>query len=109
MTEGIGEVGGFSVELANHKRLYMIETAQKGLAWLRLKASGTAAHGSLIHDDNAVTRLARTISRIGEHRFPIQLTPPVQEFLEAACDAAGVPFDPSDPEAVIDSSARRRE
>ena len=101
VTEGIGEVGGFSVELANHKRLYMIETAQKGLAWLRLKASGTAAHGSLIHDDNAVTRLARTISRIGEHRFPIQLTPPVQEFLEAACDAAGVPFDPSDPEAVI--------
>jgi acetylornithine deacetylase/succinyl-diaminopimelate desuccinylase-like protein len=102
VTEGIGEVGGFSVELANHKRLYMIETAQKGLAWLRLRASGTAAHGSLIHDDNAVTRLARTISRIGEHRFPIQLTPPVQEFLEAACDAAGVPFDPSDPEAVID-------
>ena len=39
--EGIGEVGGFSFELANHKRIYMIETAQKGLAWLRL-ASGTA-------------------------------------------------------------------
>jgi acetylornithine deacetylase/succinyl-diaminopimelate desuccinylase-like protein len=48
VSEGIGEVGGFSFELANHKRIYMIETAQKGLAWLRLRASGTAGHGSLI-------------------------------------------------------------
>ncbi len=101
VTEGIGEVGGFSFELANHKRIYMIETAQKGLAWLRLRASGTAGHGSLIADDNAVTRLARTVTRIGEHKFPVQLTPSVEQFLTAACDAADIPFDPRDPEAAL--------
>jgi acetylornithine deacetylase/succinyl-diaminopimelate desuccinylase-like protein len=101
VSEGIGEVGGFSFELANHKRIYMIETAQKGLAWLRLRASGTAGHGSLIADDNAVTRLARTVTRIGEHSFPVQLTPSVEQFLAAACDAADIPFDRRDPEAAL--------
>ena len=102
VTEGIGEVGGFSFELANHKRLYMIETAQKGLAWLRLRATGTAAHGSLIADDNAVTRMARTITRIGEHEFPMQLTPTVEQFLAAVCEAAGIRFDRQDPQAALD-------
>jgi acetylornithine deacetylase/succinyl-diaminopimelate desuccinylase-like protein len=101
VSEGIGEVGGFSVELANHKRLYMIETAQKGLAWLRLRATGTAGHGSLIADDNAVTRLAKTVTRIGEHRFPVQLTPTVARFLEAVCDAADIDYSPDDPEASL--------
>jgi len=100
-TEGIGEVGGFSFELANKKRLYMIETAQKGLAWLRLRATGTATHGSLIADDNAVTRLAKTITRIGEHRFPVQMTPTVEDFLSRACEAAGIAFDPRDPEPAL--------
>lgn len=100
-TEGIGEVGGFSFELANKKRLYMIETAQKGLAWLRLRATGTATHGSLIADDNAVTRLAKTVTRIGEHRFPVQMTPTVEDFLSRACEAAGIAFDPRDPEPAL--------
>lgn len=102
VSEGIGEVGGFSFQLDEQRRLYMVETAQKGLAWLRLKATGTAAHGSLLSDDNAVTRLSRTIARIGAHRFPVQLTPAVEQLLEAVCDAAGVPFDPSEPEAALE-------
>ena len=102
VTEAIGEVGGFSYELANHKRLYLIETAQKGLAWLRLTAAGTAAHGSLVHDDNAVTRLAATIARIGNHTFPLQLTPNVERFLQQVCEAAGIPFDGADPRAALE-------
>ena len=80
----------------------MIETAQKGLAWLRLKATGTAGHGSLLSQDNAITRLSRTIARIGAHKFPVQLTPAVEQLLEAVCDAAGVPFDASDPESALE-------
>jgi acetylornithine deacetylase/succinyl-diaminopimelate desuccinylase-like protein len=101
VTEGIGEVGGFSVEFANRKRLYLIETAQKGIAWLRLRASGTATHGSLIAEDNAVTRLARTVTRIGEHRFPVQLTPNVERLLREVSDAAGLDYSPDDPEAAL--------
>lgn len=102
VTHGIGEVGGFSYQLDEQRRLYMLETAQKGLAWLRLRATGTAGHGSLLAQDNAITRLSRTIARIGAHQFPVQLTPAVEALLEAVCDTAGVAFDRSDPEAALE-------
>ena len=54
VTEAIGEVGGFSVTVGD-QRLYAVQTAEKGLAWMRLTATGTAGHGSMIHGDNAVT------------------------------------------------------
>ena len=37
-TEAISEVGGFSVTLADDVRAYLIETAEKGLMWLRLES-----------------------------------------------------------------------
>ena len=37
-SEAIGEVGGFSVTLNDRARLYLIETAEKGISWLRLRA-----------------------------------------------------------------------
>src|SRR5664279_3613997 len=40
-TEAISEVGGFSVSLDEATRLYLIQTAEKGMSWLRLKASGS--------------------------------------------------------------------
>ena len=57
VTEAIGEVGGFSVTVGD-QRVYALQTAEKGLAWMRLTATGTAGHGSMIHGDNAVTALA---------------------------------------------------
>ena len=38
-TEAVGEVGGFSVTVRG-RRIYLIETAEKGMAWLRLTARG---------------------------------------------------------------------
>jgi acetylornithine deacetylase/succinyl-diaminopimelate desuccinylase-like protein len=45
-TEAIGEVGGFSVSVSSDLRLYLIETAQKGMAWMRLTATGRAGTGA---------------------------------------------------------------
>ena len=63
VTEAIGEVGGFSLTVptrdGGERRLYLIETAEKGMAWMRLTARGRAGHGSMVHDDNAVTAVAR--------------------------------------------------
>ena len=73
-SEAIGEVGGFSFTVAEDRRLYLIETAEKGLSWLRLHARGRPGHGSMIHDDNAVTALAEAVARVGRHRFPVKLT-----------------------------------
>ncbi|MGH8870268.1 MAG: M20/M25/M40 family metallo-hydrolase [Actinomycetes bacterium] len=102
-TEGIGEVGGFSWTVHEDLRLYLVETAEKGLGWMRLTATGRAGHGSMVSEDNAVTALAEAVGRIGRHRFPVRLTPTVQRLLEEVCEVAGLPFDPSDPEAGLDA------
>jgi acetylornithine deacetylase/succinyl-diaminopimelate desuccinylase-like protein len=100
-TEAIGEVGGFSYTVAPDLRLYLIETAEKGLDWLRLHARGRPGHGSMINDDNAVTALAEAVARLGRHRFPVVVTETVRAFLSAVSAALGVELDPSDPEAAV--------
>ena len=89
VTEAIGEVGGFSATLGG-QRLYLVQTAEKGMAWLRLTLRGAAGHGSMLHPGNVVTELAETVARIGRHEWPTRLTPAAQEFLEAAADAMGI-------------------
>ncbi|MGA8114081.1 MAG: M20/M25/M40 family metallo-hydrolase [Actinocatenispora sp.] len=100
-TEAVGEVGGFSVSVSDDLRLYCIETAEKGINWMRLRARGTAGHGSMIHEDNAVTAMCQAIARIGAHRFPVVLTPTVRAFLDQVSEAFGVELDPDNPEEVI--------
>ncbi|WP_026189407.1 M20/M25/M40 family metallo-hydrolase [Salinispora mooreana] len=100
-TEGIGEVGGFSYSVNEKQRLYLIETAQKGIDWLRLHARGRPGHGSMVHDDNAVTALTEAVARIGQHRFPVVVTDTVRAFLLEVSEALGIELDPDDPEAAI--------
>jgi acetylornithine deacetylase/succinyl-diaminopimelate desuccinylase-like protein len=100
-TEAIGEVGGFSYTISPDLRLYLIETAEKGLTWLRVHATGRPGHGSMIHDDNAVTALAEAVARVGRHKFPIVMTDTVRAFLEEVSAALGIELDPSEPEQAI--------
>jgi acetylornithine deacetylase/succinyl-diaminopimelate desuccinylase-like protein len=100
-TEGIGEVGGFSYTVSDDVRLYLIETAQKGLAWLTLTAHGRPGHGSMVHDDNAVTALSEAVARLGRHRFPIVMTDTVRGFLANVSEALGIELDPENPELAI--------
>ncbi|WP_047868689.1 M20/M25/M40 family metallo-hydrolase [Nocardiopsis sp. RV163] len=97
----ISEVGGFSFTVKENRRLYLIETAEKGIAWMKLTARGTAGHGSMVNSDNAVTELAAAVARLGEHRFPVQLTPTVRTFLEEICEEFGIPFDERDADAAV--------
>jgi acetylornithine deacetylase/succinyl-diaminopimelate desuccinylase-like protein len=91
VTEAIGEVGGFSVMIGG-RRLYLIQTAEKGVAWMRLTARGTAGHGSMLRPDNAVTELAEAVARLGRHEWPARVTPAVEGFLREACSALGIDF-----------------
>ena len=100
-TEAISEVGGFSVSLNESTRLYLIQTAEKGMAWLRLKAKGRPGHGSLVHDDNAVTLLAEAVSRIGRHEFPVVITDTVRELVESVAKIAGIDLDPDRPDEWV--------
>ncbi|CAB4656423.1 unannotated protein [freshwater metagenome] len=90
VTQAIGEVGGFSITIKDDLRLYPIQTAEKGMKWLRLRAAARAGHGSMIHEDNSVTQLARAVTRIGEHQWPIHKTSTVQRFLDELSQAFGI-------------------
>jgi acetylornithine deacetylase/succinyl-diaminopimelate desuccinylase-like protein len=101
-TEAIGEVGGFSFTVSNDLRLYLVQTAEKGIDWLRVHATGRPGHGSFVHDDNAVTVLSEAVARVGRHRFPVVVTPTVRSFLEQVADALQIDLDPDNPEQAID-------
>lgn len=100
-TEAVGEVGGFSTTVRG-QRLYLIEAAEKGMAWMRLTARGRAGHGSMINDDNAVTRLAAAVARIGAHDWPVRLTPTMQTLLAAVADLVGTEATPDNAPALVE-------
>ncbi len=93
-TEAISEVGGASIAVGG-TRAYLLPTGEKSLIWVRLHARGVAAHGSRLIRDNAVTKLAEAIARIGRTEWPIRLTDTTRELLGAIAGVLGV-----DPERV---------
>ncbi len=105
VTEAISEVGGYSVTVDGRDgdpvRLYLLQTAEKGIAWLRLMAHGRAGHGSQIATDNAVTRLGAAVARIGSHEWPLEITPTVREFVDGITEITGVALDPADPSQFL--------
>jgi acetylornithine deacetylase/succinyl-diaminopimelate desuccinylase-like protein len=100
VSEAISEVGGFSFT-AGSERVYLLETAQKGIHWLRLVAEGRAGHGSMVNDDNAVTALAEAVARVGRHEWPLRMTPTVAQFLQQMGDVLGIEVDLADPEPAL--------
>lgn len=90
----ISEVGGYSIEL-NGSRAYLIQTGEKALDWIKLRARGTAAHGSRVWHDNAVTRLAEAIAALGQHKWPLALCDTTRELIAEIAKIYG-----EDPEAV---------
>lgn len=87
-TEAIGEVGGFSTEVGG-QRLYLIESGEKGIAWMRLRARGTAGHGSMRNDDNALMHLSRGLLALGEHTWPAEPGPSMQQLLAKVRELTG--------------------
>jgi acetylornithine deacetylase/succinyl-diaminopimelate desuccinylase-like protein len=100
-TEAVGEVGGFSYTVDENLRLYLVETAEKGIEWLRLIARGRPGHGSMVNDDNAITALSEAVARLGRHRFPIAMTDTVRAFLAEISEALHIDLDLDNPELAI--------
>ncbi|MFC0580992.1 M20/M25/M40 family metallo-hydrolase [Micrococcoides hystricis] len=100
--EAISEVGGFSTFI-NGKRVYLLQTAEKGMQWVELNARGTAGHGSQINTDNPVTTLASAISRIGEHEWPYEYTKTTRALLESVAELTGQEFDEQHPEPLLEA------
>ncbi len=63
------ELGGWSQPGGNGARRVVVSVAEKGLAWLRLRVTGTPGHGSLPYrTDNALVTAAEVVRRLAAHR-----------------------------------------
>ncbi|CAM5534204.1 Peptidase M20 dimerisation domain-containing protein OS=Streptomyces aurantiogriseus OX=66870 GN=GCM10010251_08370 PE=4 SV=1 [Streptomyces aurantiogriseus] len=89
-TEAVGESGAFTFHDGGGREIYPIAAGERGTAWLRLTARGRAGHGSKVNKENAVTRLAAAITRIGEHEWPLRLTPTVRAALAELAVVYGI-------------------
>ncbi len=100
VTEAISEVGGYSVTLPNAEggatRAYLLQTAEKGIAWIRLHAQGRAGHGSIPNEDNAIAHLARALERIADHEWPREFIASTRTLLDGLSEITGASYTDDD-------------
>ncbi|MCX5267802.1 M20/M25/M40 family metallo-hydrolase [Streptomyces sp. NBC_00199] len=101
-TEAIGESGAFTFHDGAGRQIYPVGAGERGTGWLKLTAHGRAGHGSKVNRDNAVTRLAAAVTRIGEHAWPLRLTPTVSAALTELAALYGIETDLSDVDGLLE-------
>ncbi|MFC5719285.1 M20/M25/M40 family metallo-hydrolase [Streptomyces gamaensis] len=101
-TQGIGESGAYTFHADGGRRLYPVAAGERGVAWLKLTARGTAGHGSKINRDNAVARLAAAVARIEAHQWPVRLSGTVKAALRGLAAEYGIETDPDAPDFDVD-------
>ncbi len=79
----LNEGGGPRTDDAGAVRRIALQTAEKTYQDFVLTAHGSTGHSSMPLADNAITRLARALVRLGEHRFPPRLLPVTRAYLVA--------------------------
>lgn len=96
-TEGISESGAFTFHAGHGLSLYPIAAGERGTGWLKLTAEGRAGHGSKVNRANAVSALAAAVARIGEHEWPIRITPTVRAAITEIATLHGITADLDEP------------
>ncbi|MCJ7423198.1 M20/M25/M40 family metallo-hydrolase [Candidatus Bathyarchaeota archaeon] len=77
----LNEGGGLAIPIGG-RNVYTVQTAEKGILWLRIRAKGRPGHGSVPGAaDNAIMRMNKVIEKLGNHRSKITLVPTVSQFL----------------------------
>jgi acetylornithine deacetylase/succinyl-diaminopimelate desuccinylase-like protein len=84
----INEGGGFGSEILG-KRIYSVQTGEKGTARFTLRARGRAGHGSMPHRENAVLRLAAGLGKLGEATLPQHVVPTARLRIEGLAQVLG--------------------
>ncbi|MFD9323357.1 M20/M25/M40 family metallo-hydrolase [Streptomyces sp. NPDC060053] len=100
-TEAIGESGAFTFHDGAGREIYPIAAGERGTGWLKLTARGRAGHGSKVNRENAVTRLAAAVTRIGEYEWPLRITPTVSAALTELAALYGVDADLHDVDGLL--------
>ncbi|HJP71470.1 MAG TPA: M20/M25/M40 family metallo-hydrolase [Candidatus Limnocylindria bacterium] len=97
----INEVGGYSMTIGD-RRYYTVQVAEKGIAWTRVRTTGTPGHGSMPHPDNAAIKLAAAVAAIAadQAQRPMRIIPVVADFLAGIGLADVAEVAERDPEAA---------
>ncbi|HOL08587.1 MAG TPA: M20/M25/M40 family metallo-hydrolase [Bacillota bacterium] len=61
--------------------VYTCQNGEKGVLWVKLTVQGTPGHASMPTKDNAITRLANILTRLGRHKQPMVLTETTRQYL----------------------------
>ncbi|MER6074141.1 M20/M25/M40 family metallo-hydrolase [Streptomyces sp. NPDC001817] len=101
-TEGISESGAFTFHDGAGRQFYPIAAGERGTCWLKLTARGRAGHGSKVNRENAVTRLAAAVARIGQHEWRPRLTPTVRASLTELAAVYGIEPDFTDVDRLLE-------
>lgn len=86
----LSEIGGFTLH-SGGKRFYPVQVAEKGIAWLTIRARGSAGHGSMPNPDNPIPKIARAAELLGTRRLPFHRTPIVERFVKELARNQGLP------------------
>ncbi|MGV9427210.1 M20/M25/M40 family metallo-hydrolase [Streptomyces sp. NPDC003656] len=100
-TEAVGESGAFTFHDGTGREIYPVAAGERGTGWLRLTARGRAGHGSKVNRENAVTRVAAAVTRIGEYEWPLRITPTVRAALAELAALYGLQDDPDDADLLL--------
>jgi acetylornithine deacetylase/succinyl-diaminopimelate desuccinylase-like protein len=77
----LNEGGGLAIP-QKRSNVYPVQTAEKGILWLKIKAKGTPGHGSTPNmADNAIVRMNKVIEKIGNYQPPTLYVPTLRQFL----------------------------
>ena len=86
----ISEIGGFSMEMEG-KRFYLVQVAEKGICWLKIKVKGEPGHGSIPDQDSALIKAAEIAYKLGEKRLPQHNVEAVTRFSSMLSKNLGFP------------------
>lgn len=86
---GLNEFGGFNIHLPGGREAYLVQIAERGYCWFKLRATGLPGHGSLPPIDSAVARIARAIDRLDRTRLPWRMTEPGRRYLSELARVMG--------------------
>lgn len=89
----IGEGGGFNIQVAG-KTFFTVQVAEKGVCWVRARATGEPGHGSMPREDSAVVRLSEAIARLGRRGLPRHASAEVEGFVNALASNLPTPLRP---------------
>lgn len=82
----LNEGGGNGLEI-NGRIYYTVQTAEKGSARFKIRATGSPGHASVPHENNAIVQLAEVLSKVRNNQPPIHFTATLRGYLEGIASA----------------------